>query len=124
MLEKLKRAWPAWIWLLIITYLSTKGGISVPKFDLLASDKLGHAAAYCLLAWLMLYGLSRTTPATTGLGLVVLAFAAGYGALMEYVQFAFFPDRHFEYDDMLANTLGALIGWLLFARLTHRQSRA
>ncbi|MCC6461251.1 MAG: VanZ family protein [Saprospiraceae bacterium] len=124
MLEKIKNTWPAWVWLVAITYLSTQGGISVPKFDLLASDKLGHAAAYCLLVWLLLYGLSRSMPLTLGLGLGAVVFAAGYGMLMEYVQFAFFPARRFEYDDMLANTLGALIGWLVFTRLTHRQRLA
>jgi len=41
-------------------------------------------------------------------------FATAFGALMEWVQFRFFPDRFFEYDDMLANAVGAVVGWWVF----------
>ena len=111
---------PALVWLLAITYLSTRGNVQLPKFDLLASDKLAHASAYCLLAWLALSGLARVRrplalPYAYCLG--IFLFAAGYGALMEVVQYTFFPNRFFEVDDMIANTVGAAIGWLVFARI-------
>ncbi|MFN0013568.1 MAG: VanZ family protein [Saprospiraceae bacterium] len=112
---------PALIWLVAIIFLSTKGGVSVPSFDLLQTDKLAHAAAYALLTGLLLWGMERQ-PGTNGIRLIhvlgAILFAFAFGALMEYVQFRFFPDRMFEYDDMLANAIGAVAGWGLFVRVS------
>lgn len=105
---------PAGIWLVAIVFLSTKGGVSMPSFNLFQTDKLAHAGAYALLTGLILWGNARHRGAG-GVrwvhGLAVVLFATAFGALMEWVQFQFFPDRHFEYDDMLANAIGALAGW-------------
>jgi len=42
---------------------------------------------------------------------------------MEFVQFAFVPGRYYEYGDMLANTLGALLGLSLFIPLLRQKRR-
>lgn len=89
----------------------------MPKFQLLSTDKLAHAAAYALLSWLTLWGFARWKGRTTVFdGLLTVLTAALIGAALEYVQFRYFPDRMFEYDDMLANAAGALLGWWAFAR--------
>lgn len=111
---------PAIVWLIAITFLSTRGTVSMPNFNLIGADKLAHAAAYGLLVWLILLGLSQTTPLnrhTAAQRFGVFLFATGYGILMEFVQANFFPNRYFEYDDMLANAFGAAIGWGVFVRL-------
>lgn len=114
----LKAFSPALVWLAIIMVLSTKGGVSIPKFDLMQTDKVAHAAAYCLLTWLLLWGVHRWKGQVRAVHVwTIVLFAAAFGAGMEYVQFRFFPDRHFEYDDMIANAIGAGLGWLIFARL-------
>ena len=113
---------PAVIWLMVITLLSTEGGVSMPSFNLIQMDKLAHAAAYGLLVWLCLFGLYRykiLDRAPTRLGVLVFLLASVYGAFMEVVQYAYFPNRHFELDDMLANTAGAAIGWWLFSKMKH-----
>ena len=104
---------PAGIWLGVIVFLSTKGGVSVPAFDLFQTDKAAHAGAYALLVWLVLWGMTRQRAGGIRWvqGVVVVLFATAFGALMEWVQFRFFPDRFFEYDDMLANAVGAVVGW-------------
>ena len=113
-----KNILPALLWLAIITILSTQGGVSMPQFKLFEMDKLAHAAAYALLVWLILYGLRRqATPMT---GLAAFVFASVYGALMEFVQYAWFPNRFFEVDDMLANTVGAAFAWISFSWLMNR----
>jgi VanZ family protein len=113
---------PAFIWLLIITLLSTKGGVSMPSFKMIELDKVSHAAAYALLVWLILFGWSRFRPGSIGLGLgfLVVVLASTYGAFMELVQYTWFPNRHFELDDMLANAIGAFAGWLGFKYLARR----
>ncbi|MBL7776479.1 MAG: VanZ family protein, partial [Saprospiraceae bacterium] len=104
---RIKSLLPAAVWLAVITLLSTKGGVQMPSFDLFQLDKLAHAGAYALLVGLCLLGLHwyrllEQAPQHTGL--FIFLAASGYGALMEVVQLVFFPNRHFEFDDMLANT--------------------
>jgi VanZ family protein len=36
---------------------------------------------------------------------------------MEILQFAFFPGRYFEWSDIIANALGALVGMILIKKL-------
>ncbi len=102
---------PAFIWLVIITILSTSPGVPMPKFNLFSTDKLGHAAAYALLTWLLFKGVkaAKNRSANWKEATVIFCLAAGYGVLMEFVQGTFFPYRFFEIDDMLANGIGALI---------------
>jgi len=98
------------IWFLAITWLSTKGGVSLPGFSLIGTDKLAHAAAYALLSWLLAnaYG-SREFVVLRNISM----FSFVYGAFMEFVQYTFFPNRYFEIDDMLANGIGAILGvWM------------
>lgn len=106
-----KPFWPAALWLLVITYLSVSPGVQLPKMELFSADKLAHAGAYALFAGLLLWGRAKSTGrrASRTESLVVFALAAGYGALMEWVQGTFFPYRFFEYDDMLANAAGAFL---------------
>lgn len=90
----------------------------MPKFQLFSTDKLAHAAAYGLLSWLTLWGFARWKGrATVFDGLLTVLTATLIGAALEYIQFRYFPDRMFEYDDMLANAVGALLGWWAFERL-------
>lgn len=95
-------------WLLCITWLSTKGGISLPGFKLIGTDKLAHAAAYGTLVWLLSLAFP---PENQRQAFSIWLFASLYGALMEWVQFTWFPNRMFEYDDMIANATGALLAW-------------
>jgi len=102
---------PAALWLAVITILSTSPGVPMPKFNLFSTDKLGHAAAYALLTWLLFKGFNaaKNRTATWKEAIVIFCLAAGYGALMEFVQGTFFPYRFFEVDDMLANGFGAAV---------------
>jgi VanZ family protein len=110
---------PTLLWLAAITWLSLSGGVRMPKFNLLSTDKLAHAAAYLLLAALCVWGYRRSTsqlPTSTLLWLIFVGCTL-YGAFMEWVQGTYFPNRTFEYDDMIANAVGALLGTLLSKRL-------
>ncbi len=113
----MKYFFPALGWLAAITLLSTKASVPLPSFHLFQADKLGHAAAYGLLTWLTLWGLAHRPAGPNRLdGAGAFVFAAAYGVLMEFVQYAFFPGRFYEYDDMLANAIGAGIGWIIFVK--------
>lgn len=101
---------PALIWLAVVTGASVLPSVQLPKFDLLSADKLGHAVAYGVLTLLILRAHARLGGAPRPDWTAVL-FSIAWGVLMEYVQYFFLPGRFYEYDDMLANGIGALIGW-------------
>lgn len=114
---------PALIWLVVITGLSVTPGNDLPQINIISADKFAHAFVYGLLTWLILRGIWRSKDRTITnkqIALVVL-FAAGWGVLMEFVQYAFVPGRFYEYADMLANAIGALLGWLIFTLFSRRR---
>jgi VanZ family protein len=109
---------PAIAWLIFITIVSTRPGLWLPTFNLISTDKLAHAFVYFVLTLLLLWGWDRyqtsqkaPVPSHNASGLYAFGLAGGYGALMEWVQGTFFPGRSFEFDDMIANAVGAAIGW-------------
>jgi len=112
---------PAALWLAVITYLSVTPNVQLPKFELFSADKLAHAGAYALLAWFMAWGVWKLKgrKASPGELFLIFCLAVGYGALMEWVQGTFFPNRFFEYDDMLANAAGAFLA-VIIANLTSK----
>lgn len=69
------------------------------------ADKLEHALTYCfLMLWFCQFGkLNRLRLAATfvamGVGLEILQGMTGY--------------RFFEYADILSNSMGVLLGWIL-----------
>lgn len=97
--------------------LSTRVGIQLPE-TIVSTDKLGHFLAYGLLNWLILWALQKNSRFNLKSAVLSIIFATVYGVCMEYVQWAFFPNRFFEYWDMLANLLGATIGFLVFNYFT------
>lgn len=111
---------PALAWLIVIVILSTRASVPMPSFNLMAPDKLGHAAAYGILGWLILWGLRRgLSSGMLGYAHFIgtFVFATAFGVLMEWVQYAFFPGRFYEYDDMLANAAGAAIACFVMPRI-------
>ncbi|SNR17555.1 VanZ family protein [Tenacibaculum jejuense] len=97
---------------LIITYLSLANlkGKSIINFS--SIDKVQHALAYFTLAviWMLAFIKKSKKKAV-----VILCIA--FGILMEFLQANLTSYRSFEYLDMLANTVGVLIGLLFFNRI-------
>jgi VanZ family protein len=94
-----------WVGVALVVYeslTSTPLHVDVPYYD-----KFGHTFAYCTLA-LWFAQLYTTAPRRL---LIALGFIA-MGVALEFVQ-ALTPTRSFEYADMVANTIGALTGYLL-----------
>lgn len=114
----LKAFFPAIIWSIVILALSAGPGIQLPSgfWDEISWDKAGHFGAYVVLVFLLLWGFYR-------IGwhhpLPAILLAILFGLTMEVLQLTFFPYRHFEWADMLANILGALTGYGVFRRLIY-----
>jgi VanZ family protein len=82
----------------------------------LGVDKLVHATLFAVQAWLVaraLAGQGRPVwPAWVG--------AALFGAVTELQQH-FIPSRSMELGDLLADTVGAVVGFVVFAALAPRR---
>ncbi len=102
------------MWAATIGYLSTRGQVQAPVLTAwLEPDKLAHAVAYFLLSALLLplFRAASFSGALAFAGAFVVSSA--YGAVLEWVQYWYFPDRFFEVPDIIANISGSLLGCLL-----------
>ncbi|MEN9968010.1 MAG: hypothetical protein RIR94_179 [Bacteroidota bacterium] len=94
-----------------ITFLSLK---SVSHHtSIRVNDKVGHFIAYAILSLIaLIVWRKRQTKFKIGLALALI----GYGLLMEFLQ-GFVPGREVSAYDLLANSIGVGIGYLLFSRV-------
>lgn len=106
---------PAIIWALTVLFLSTFGDVTPPDLlkDVITPDKLGHAAAYCVLAFSLTWGFFKNGNTRNRAILRSVLMSIGYGVLMEIIQYSFFPNRYFEVWDIVANIIGCLVSILV-----------
>ncbi len=108
---------PALAWAILIASLSTTSALPPIPWDFLSPDKVGHLVFYALLTgflfWGMLQGQWRTVLLSKGMLVLAVFIASLYGTFLELVQ-ATLPHRQFDYADMLANCLGALLSLLIY----------
>lgn len=92
-------------WWALIAVFSLISPPHIPMPDKI--DKLYHAFSYCVLMgwWLQLF------PRPT-MRLLLAAIFILFGISIEVLQ-SFHPLRHFDIWDMLANSAGVLLAWLL-----------
>jgi VanZ family protein len=94
-----------------ITYLSLKSARHSTPIHL--NDKLGHFIAYAVFSFnALVLWRGQSTKFKIIIGLVLV----GYGLFMEILQ-GFVPGREVSGLDLLANSVGVGIGFLLFNRL-------
>ena len=102
---------PAIICAVVIFGLSVGPGIQLPETLISSPDKLGHLVAYGILGWLSLSALSKNKTHPKSAVFLALLAVTIYGVVLEFVQWAFFPNRFFEVWDMVANFLGVLLSY-------------
>ena len=103
-------------YLAILTFLTLNPWMlpdSSPAIDRITWDKIDHAVAYGLLAWLMLLALKFIKQFWQS-ALLVLLITSGIGLFLEYCQLWLTSNRQFSYADAYANAFGALLGVALF----------
>lgn len=101
------------LWVLTVLVLSLMPVRNVPVVGVWNADKLVHAAMYFALALLMQKSHWWSMAALKYLFVVVLV-CIGFGAGIEWLQEHCTADRHFDYLDIVANTLGVVM--FLFAK--------
>jgi VanZ family protein len=122
-------AWgPALAWAATIFVLSSFPGSAYPATDVIGADKMVHLALYGLLAALCARGFGRGTRWPGPLVWIAAAMLASvYGMSDEFHQ-RFVPGRNSDWADVLADTIGAVLGAgaavAVFRRRRHARSSA
>ena len=101
----------------VVIFLSLGNGLQLPRgwLDFAGVDKLQHLAAYSALGLVWMYALDTKVQDFSWKWLLPILFALG--VVLEILQWAFYPQRYFEYADMLANGIGAGLGCTIFNRI-------
>ena len=99
-------------WAIVILVLSALPGRDLPKIDLFQADKIAHVLVYMILFVLLMFWL-KAADVRSGL-LKAFVIVSLYGMGMEFMQDNFFPERFFDWSDAVANSIGALVGIVIF----------
>jgi hypothetical protein len=83
------------------------GSLAVGNDFQIRTDKLVHGVGYALLGVLVTTGLSAI------LYIPAIALIIVVGIALEYVQGLVIQNRHFELNDIFANTVGLIVGCLI-----------
>ncbi|MFI5194571.1 MAG: VanZ family protein [Chitinophagales bacterium] len=113
----LSRRYPAVIWTIIIFILLALPGSMLPSegnFEIPDFDKYVHMGIFGLfvMLWSVYYG-TRPDFKNKHIFFFIFIIACLYGTAMEFVQKYFIPFRDFDLYDILADVIGACLGYLL-----------
>jgi VanZ family protein len=115
--------WPAFAWSLIVLVLTLIPGEAVPDVGIFQIDKVVHFFIFGLLMILTCYGLHKVS-ALKGFPsnplLTAGIYSIFFGMMIEIIQ-RYVPGRNFSIVDVIANTIGVGIGYLIFNFLKKRK---
>lgn len=103
-------------WAMVILALSITPGEELPDVQFWEFDKFAHIGVYGLLTFLAAATRQEqfSSPVSrSSIGVRVWIVIVLYGVLIECVQGAWIPGRHFDVLDIMANIIGSILG--LFA---------
>jgi len=103
------------LWAIIILTLCTihLGSITKSPLFFAGFDKLVHCGMFFVLVVLMGYGYFTNNSKVGnifGMLILVTIIAIIFGGIIELLQYYFIPWRSGEWDDLFADTVGALMG--------------
>jgi len=102
---------------LLLTFLLLFPTTDVPKPDLPNFDKLGHVVLFTFLVVIWaLFAFSKTEENRSQIVRVML-LAFVYGIIIEVLQELFFQPRTGDGWDIVANSVGILLGWFVFQKV-------
>jgi len=100
-----------------ITVLLLFPATVAPKIDVPSFDKIGHLVVFILLVILWSLFLSAKNGPSNFKIIKVLLGAFIYGIVIEALQGLFIASRTADGWDLLANTIGILLGWIIFHQI-------
>jgi VanZ family protein len=110
-------------WLVICTVLLCLPGSAFPKENWLNKiwfDKWVHIGLFSVLVFFWCLAISAEKKFFNSVQQLFVWIALGgcvYGIAMEYVQKYFIPNRSFDIGDIIADTIGSIVGLLVATKL-------
>jgi len=114
-------------WAAMIAFMYFVPGKDLPMvdvWDLLKFDKIGHFTVFCIFAIVLKTGLSRQIrfrQIRQKAARWTLYIAVSYGGVLEYFQGRLIQDRTSDIWDFIANTVGVLVGIVIFRLIYGKQ---
>lgn len=109
---------PAMGWIVLILFLCTMPGSSIPKISILDKlhiDKVVHFVLFGGTVILLAYGYYKQNNGLSNMGLLgIVIVVTLYGLAIEYIQKYLVANRSFDMMDVLADGTGAAMGALIF----------
>jgi VanZ family protein len=122
-LKKIKPSFiPAVAWLITSFILLTLPGSSLPKenwLDKIWADKWIHIGMFAIMVILFCWampGIGKQEERLKKAFIIIAILCTAYGIGMEYVQKYFISNRSFDIGDIIADTVGSVIGLLYSLR--------
>ncbi len=115
----LKKYYLAILWAIISLAACGINGQSLPRvsFELIGIDKLAHFILFGMQSFLIIFAHQKGRVGIDWKQVhVAIAIGIIYGIFIEFLQYAVFVNRSYDYVDMAADALGAL-GCYLIVRL-------
>ena len=110
------------VWALVIFGLCSMPGRFIPSvtwLELLSFDKWVHASVFFIL--LGLFGISVAVhQQNKNLFYLYFLLSVMYGGLLEIMQAKVFSERSADWLDMIANSFGCIVAFLLNRKITGR----
>lgn len=106
---------------LIILYLSLANlsKVDIVKFN--SSDKFYHVICYMIMSMLWSFFLhSKLKQVRKSSRVVLMVSIIAFGIIIEYLQLFLTNYRSFDWWDVLANSVGVILGMLLFSFFVKR----
>jgi len=101
------------VYLSIVAFLSLLPPNDLPEIPLFpGADKIIHTSMYLGLAWLACWSMHAEIKRIWYF--LIILFAISYGVIMEIFQFLMHMGRSFDFYDMIGNSIGTLIGVLIY----------
>jgi len=112
---------PAILWAFFVLGLCSFPGNKIPNFDLLnkiSFDKIVHLFMFGIQSALLVYAFQEAPQKPTVI--LIILDVAFFGVLLECMQTNFFINRFGEWVDILANSLGAALGAMVYLKYDKR----
>ena len=99
------------LWTVIITVLSLVSLYSIPQVDVPGKDKIVHFLFYSV--FVIFWSFSKNKWCSNwNYSLLIVCLAIVYGIIIEVLQSVLTHTREADLNDILANSLGAIVGFV------------
>ncbi len=123
-----RQQWRAIVWALFILVITGTPGSYIPEittfWEWLEPDKIVHVLVFAILSFLILYNIREQYLQSNHRSYYIILAVGGtavYGLLTEVLQHYIFIGRFGNVYDVLADSVGALAGWILFMWMNQKK---